>query len=397
MSNTYQKIIRAHKLIDLNRLDDAISLAQECLSDPVYTATAYSIISDCHGNHENWKDAKQAIELALELEPEEIDYLDQYGLILINLGDLRKSKKILHQSLEIEPEGFRSRYYLAQVYINQRNYTNANALIRELKSEYPNNEDIQLLESKNAMLSQNFHKSNKIAEHVLSENPENLDALIHKGINLFHRNKFKEAKNLMYQVLALDPMNSDAKSILLQCRQNENSLMRFFIGNAFSTYYMEWTVGRVIMAIIFFKGFIFWGFLLAFYMLVTWIGGVLYLTYLRTRERDKLLLNQRQIWQSNYLIIHLIVILNFCIYLNLFDSELLSKVVVLTGLSAFIGISYFELETKSIKINWWIVVGFIALLLGLAFMPFDAFWLGMFAYFLLLIHGVLFSFRVIGE
>jgi len=388
---------RALQLKELRRFNDALTLLEDLIQDVDFSLEAWEEIADCYIQLNELSKAEIAIKNAVKLEPELHGPRSTLAYIKHLQGNTRKARILLLDILSEDPTNFRAKYLLAQVYLSTRNLNKVRGLLESLEVELPNNSDVKSLKIRYHALKNDKASFNKELNAKLYHDPEDIDALTLKAYAYIDEELFQQAEEVAIQVLSIDPMNKLAKEALLVCRKNNNALLRFFAGRSFNIYTIEWTFGRVILAIICFKGFLLWGGFFILYLLITWVGGVAYNSYLRLTSMGKLLLTKQQIHQSNFLLMILGLIILFWIISRFSDDIIYDKISILLIPILFIGISFFQLTSRTKKIIFSICSILMGGILYLGFLGDDTFSIIVASSFVVLSHGILFSFRAIGE
>ena len=348
-------------LFSLNRIGEAKALLKEALAEYPAAPNLLAYLALCYQKEEALGKAHTIIDEAIRLRPTNTWLLAIKANLFCQALKYDKALKIVDEALVLDPEYGRLFFIKSLAYYGQNEPEAAlDHLQRALKLE-PNEEEYIALHAR-----------------LLSELKQTEQAEAHAKA-----------------ALSIDPTNQLAKNTLLEIYKNKNGLFRFFVGHGFGRYQMEWTVWRVLLAILFWKGVMLWGGLFLIYLLVTWYGSVLYNSIMRLHTTYYLLLSEEDRQQSNYFLganaVLIVTTLGF-----LFDEHLLASsswVNLMVGsiLFLFIGISYFEIISN---LGRYFVVAFSLFSAALLV----TFWTtGTFLFMgplLLILYAFLFTFRV---
>ncbi|MEM9022116.1 MAG: hypothetical protein AAGB22_00145 [Bacteroidota bacterium] len=198
--------------------------------------------------------------------------------------------------------------------------------------------------------------------------------------------------------LRINPNDEHARLVLLDVLKNKNRVLRFFAGNSFNRYQVEWSFWRVVGMVFLWKAVIFWGGLFFLYMMVTWYGSVLYNSVIRLHRKYRYLLDRSHRRQSNYFLALNGAVAAFIAALSLgFINRWLSDGLAIGVLALFMGISFFEMgSAKGQRAVGITAVLFTGLLIWAATSA-SAWAIPLLAGFLLLLYGFLFSLNVIRD
>jgi len=372
MGDFFDQMHKAEHLIELGRYDQGIAILNELAHDESmhtlvlpflfnihihkrdlrsakkvlklmqtkYGAKKWTLISASYyyGAKLNFKKSLSYAEMALEQDPEDQEFLVQAASSACELRQLNKAENFLKLADEQNPEDFNCLIAWIQFHTYRLDKVAVEKVLDRALKLYP--EEQALLNIKTRLV-------------------------IDKGKDM------SEAAELAEMTLLKDPSNEDARSTLLLYLKNKNKMLKFFAGNSFNRYKIEWTPWRVILMVLFWKGTLLWGGFGLLYLLVTWYGGVLYNSLIRLHKRYKLLLNSTDIMQSNVFLKFngmMVIALLIKPTLEMSDGNF-SSLLATIFYALMIGISFFEIESKSGK---WLCVGYFGLTLYLIVNCFDS-------------------------
>lgn len=388
---------KALHLFELKRYEDAKDIVIDTLPSDFLEAQLLNLLIRCHfGLNENEK-AKSITESAIASYPEDPQFLAQYAFCFHLKDDYKNALKYINQAVELQPDNVTYLAFFASVHLELKNLDRAESILVRAEQLDPNDLEVINERIRLAFLKNDNPLANTYINRGLELDPNNAHFIMLKSNVLMDKTEMKEAEATALQALSMDPNNESARKTLLNVLKNKNRLLRFFVGNAFGRFQIEWTVWTVIWTVVAWKAVLLWGGFAILYMLVTWYGGVLFNTLTRLNKKYKLLLNKTDIHQSNFFIaLHLILGLIFAsqFVVHLLGEHIFAFVSV-TLTVMLVGISYFELEEKSGRLGFLIFAIIYALIVYTLGTDGESMLLGLISTVLLLIYGFFFSLRII--
>ena len=397
MNNHHKDYVeRAIQLMDLHRYQEAI---QEILSaiqqngNP--TVLHYELWGESLFSLNRIGEAKELLKTALAEYPAAPNLLAYLALCYQKEEALGKAHPIIDEAIRLRPTNTWLLAIKANLYCQALKYGQALEIVDEALVLDPEYGRLFFIKS---LAHYGQHESSAALENIqkalqLEPNDEEYIAL-HARL-LIELKQTKEAEAHAKTALSIDPTNQLAKNTLLEIYKNKNRLFRFFVGHGFGRYQMEWTVWRVLLAILFWKGVLLWGGLFLIYLLVTWYGSVLYNTILRLHPTYYLLLSKEDIQQSNFFLganaVLWVAVLGYFLDDHFLMTDYWVNLMVGSVLFLFIGVSYYEIISN---LGRYFVVAFSLFSAAL----FITFWTtGTFLFMgplLLILYAFLFTFRV---
>ncbi|MEM7103301.1 MAG: tetratricopeptide repeat protein [Bacteroidota bacterium] len=387
-------IEKALQLINLRRYDSAVSVLLKNLSETT-GGYSYYLLAFSYLQLDDLPRTKRSIDLGLKKDP---DYPELHGLLAQyyeEKGQPGKALKALETALELDPENGSLLAALTRLHLNNNRTNAAEKVLKTAFALYPNMAELFALKAYIHAARAEDKAAFNAVNKALQLEPNNETYLALRARLRLDVNP-QEAEENAIAALKQDPTDEYSRSTLLEVYKNKNWLLRFFVGNSFNRYLIEWSVGRVILMILFWKGVLIWGGFAVLYLIVTWYGGVLYNSVIRLHQRYQLLLSKNDIHQSNYFLAlnGTILVIALMLRFGIGPHEVMLSLLFLTIISLFIGISYFEIETQHGKTTF---AGFCVLagaLLGIAFTG-GSFTFIAVAIIVLLLYAFMFSLRVI--
>lgn len=173
-------------LHNLGHFHDAISLVEKALTLNYKYTEGYYFKFLMYSLQSKFTLAKPAIETAIKLEPENLDYLIAAGGLYVRTGELEKGISCYTSVVEKAPYDYESFYARATAYKWKDQWDNAEA-------DY--NHALYLIDLK------------------LKEDSQNLEALSIKGTILGDLNQYTKALLCFEKILNIDPYNGNAYAI----------------------------------------------------------------------------------------------------------------------------------------------------------------------------------------
>jgi Tfp pilus assembly protein PilF len=119
-------------LLGENQIREAIVLFQRAVDiEPRFTDAHYSLGVSYH-TLENFQRAIQEYEIVLQQRPEDVDALNNLGMILLEQGKLEEAKKKFDRALEIDPNFALTHRSLFFYYQKKREFFKMNKHLKKL-------------------------------------------------------------------------------------------------------------------------------------------------------------------------------------------------------------------------------------------------------------------------
>lgn len=173
---------------------EALESAEKGVGLMPFLAYPFYILSRCHIHNSQYEKAFDASSQALNLDPEDEDFLCNHAAILSSLNKNEEALVTLNKALAINPEHANSKEIKSVVLRNLGRYAEAD----------------------------------EIAGDALSEAPESSSAFSAKGWALLDNGKTKEALEHFKTAVMLDPNSEYAKSGLIMGIKAQNKLFHWF-------------------------------------------------------------------------------------------------------------------------------------------------------------------------
>ena len=392
----YKFVERGDQLQALDRYVEAAENYLKAINKGLNDDYLWSEIANCFFIAEENEKARQAAETALALAPDKIAALLVLAGLDLREGNIDAAEKTVRHCLELDSDDYQAKYYLISIYLDKRLLKKAESLLDEVMEEVPEEPLFRQMKIRLLALKNDIDAAHIEVDAFLEENPSESAVIAYKAALELDKNQYKKAEALALQALAIDPQESVAKFVLLGVYKNNNFFLRFFVGRAFNTYILQWNWMMIVWFIIAAKSVFIWGGFFVFYLLITWVGGVLYNTIIRYNNRLSLLLTEQQVKQSNLFVGMILLIGVLSVAYHFTSNELVAKGIIISVFSMFVAISYFELVSRRKKTAFTISSILFFLMLAYSF-PFELGGFLVVAVILLILHGVLFTFRLIGE
>jgi len=157
----------------IGNFEKSIELAKSALSKRSSLGHAQWILAVCNRKLGNAELHKTHIDLALELEPENISYQHEKALYYINSKQYVIALDILQSIEEKEPNNKNILYSLCRVYFNTNDTKNFNSKLKSAMTIHPHDTDFHYLLSEKHLSDENYELAIKSAKNSLEINPTN--------------------------------------------------------------------------------------------------------------------------------------------------------------------------------------------------------------------------------
>ncbi len=389
-------IQEAEFFIQTNRWKDARKAIKAHLESDFEDDYAFALLGLCEMELHNPKAAQRALQKSLSLYPEN----DYTHFLIAHLEFDRekweKAEASVLTALEINPNNPMYFSLLARIQYNSGKHHSGQKAIEDGLKIDPNHPD--LLEIK-ALYHLRYSESPEAVEslrHGLQEDPENPQLLYLMGTHHLDKGNPKKAKALFESALSKDPSLENARMGLVEAQKSSSWLFRLFFNYGFSRWHLKFGWWMILWIIVGIKTVAFWGAFFVLFLLFTWYGDVLYNTVLRIGKHSRFLLSDSKIIQSNFFLAVNGLILLIILMVNLTGDEYLWKVMIITWMVLFMGLAWFHVSLKRQKNSILFTSIFLLVLSFLAFATCDLPGFIVTCLGLLVLFGLLFSFRVIG-
>ncbi len=157
-------------------------------------------------NLEDYSSAQLYYERAAAIEPNSPEILTNLGIAVLRQGNLEQSKTYLIQALNINPNFWQASYHLGQIYYQQGELENAKKAFLQSLQHAPDKKTIDILNLLGAtcMLQRNHDQGKQYFEQVLNIDPNHLLARQNLGEVFRIQRNFVQAEMHLRNALTLD-------------------------------------------------------------------------------------------------------------------------------------------------------------------------------------------------
>jgi tetratricopeptide (TPR) repeat protein len=391
-----KEIERAEQLISMGRHREAKKIVLQLLGTQQHSYL-FQLLGTCEIGLHNYEAARQAVEQCLALDAE-----NDFGHFLTSVLELERerwqeSEKAIERALEIDPSHVPYLCQLARVQLAKGNPDAAAKAIEQGLRLDPN--DVELLRLKTNQQFAQFDNAQAMGTlmDALREDPTDSALLTTLGYRQLDFKEYEKAKETFTNALTHYPGNERARQGLAEAYKVRWRLFNIFYKYGFARYKLEFSLWRILLWIVLIKTMFIWGLAFIAFILFAWWGDVLFNSILRLGQKTKHLLSADKVLQSNFFLIANGATLLTTILATALDSPALWRVTIVACLLIFFGIAFLEVDLKRQRRSVGIAAG--AMLVILAWGGFaieSAGNFGLLAAFLLIVFGLLFTFRAIG-
>ena len=396
MEFNLDKIQKANQLMDLGKYQQALEVLDEIPLDSGFQNIIFELRFLCYNEQGKTKKAKQILDIALEKYPNCASFHVHLSVYYFETNHRKKAIDSIKRAIQLSPNNADYKARAAIIFFSNNQRKEGKILLDIAVDKDPASLEVITAQAIYESVLENTAASLVHIDRGLAIDPNNIGLLsLRTKMLTGDATTIKKAKVAAQHALALDPGEEMVRKDLLEVFRNKNKILRFFVGNSFNRYRLEWTFGRVVLMILFWKGVILWGGVFILYLLVTWYGSVLFNSCVRLHPTYKALLNVQDIQQSNlFLGIHgvFISLLLFSQFYPI-DEDFYLASSCLFLLILLVGISYFEIKSNSGKVYFYLFSGLTIFLLFYAgFSPVST---GLLGLIFLLIYAFLFTLNII--
>lgn len=154
-----------------------------------------------HVEKGDYKKARDIFQELYKNHPENPDVLYNYGLLLNELQEFGESSEILKRLVAINPEYNNAKVALAYAYLNSKNPTEAEKLLKEARLMDPNN--IFLLRNLGTIYAKKgeFKEALEIFYEAERIDPNNRPILYGIALALFHKKEFGQSSEYLEKII----------------------------------------------------------------------------------------------------------------------------------------------------------------------------------------------------
>lgn len=184
----------------------------------------------------NLKKSADLLGKAVATDPRNVEAWYQYGTVLGWLGRLDEALNAIKKGIQVKPSHFDLRMAEARILSWKADFPAADACLAALDVEYPDNEEIMVMQGRIAGWRGEPVEAQKFYVKVLEKNPNQVDALTGMGDLEMDKARFKKARELYVRAQAIDPAPDIQKRIE---RIDEQPKARVDVGVSGSTFRRE--------------------------------------------------------------------------------------------------------------------------------------------------------------
>lgn len=350
----YSNLYKARTLIyDHHKFKDARKILADTLAVDINNAEVYALMAYCEEKLGNKTNADDLLLQSLRIDPAfALAYYFQ-SVIYSERNEFSKALKAIEAALAIEPENVEYLFTKAQIHYQKGDvYVTAEIISKALAID-PEHEGLITLKSLCYISNNQQDAAEQLINKNLQNNANDSESLRLKGWMYLNRDDLERAEQSFIDALKANPENELAREGLLDVKKRQWPLLNFFIKMGFRkyTFTFKGDLSSIIFLIIGIKGLPIWLALFSIYLLVCWYCDVVYESVIRLKPVSGYLLTKDKIRRSD-----IFLIMNaLCIIIILLPYDLKSDTVwiiftfLLCGI--FVMSSYFESWRRSTKRN----------------------------------------------
>ena len=186
-------------------------------------AKLLSVLAEMYEEIYDYGNERKYIEMALQLTPNEPEYIINLSDALWGIGQRTASLEVVQNLYDKQPSS-RLGVYVAKTYMGLDKYAEAVELLYETKESFGLTKELAVTLIEALLFLERYNEAVLIAKEALKTNPDDLKLLTLSGKTYFYLKNYKEAERLLSKALKLEKDNEDAKSFL--------SATKAFLGKA---------------------------------------------------------------------------------------------------------------------------------------------------------------------
>jgi Tfp pilus assembly protein PilF len=391
-----KEIERAEHLLSIGRYKEAKKIVVQLLGMQQHSHL-FQLLGACEMGLGNFEAARRAVEQCLALDAE-----NDFGHFLTSVLESERerwseSEKAIGRALEIDPTHVPYLCQLARVQLAKGNPDAAAKAIEQGLRLDPNNVDLLRLKTNQHFAQFDNTQAMDTLMEALREDPTNSALLTTLGYRQLDFKEYEKAKETLTNALIHNPSNETARQGLAEAYKVRWKLLNIFYKYGFARYKLEFSLWRLLLWVVLFKTMFIWGFAFIAFILFAWWGDVLFNSILRLGQKTKYLLSSDKIRQSNFFLASNGAVLLIAILASILDFPILWRFTVIASLVVFFGIAFLEVDLKRQRRSVGIAAGAMLGILAWGSFAIESTGnFGILAAFLLIVFGLLFTFRAIG-
>lgn len=211
-------------------------------------------------------------------------------------GDAKTMISFACRQVAQYPEDSMWHLNLGNAYLANGQVEQAEAFIISALGISPRDPDVLVAFASCKHYKGDLFRAKELIREALAIDPEHRSAmLLNSVVSLGLGEKNDQLEHELLQVLSSNPTDEIAEESRLQLLNlyiNRSAIISFFAGSGFAKYKIEWTLGRIVLMVIFWKGVILWGVFGMLYLIANWYGAVLFNSVALFHRKWKYLQNQ---------------------------------------------------------------------------------------------------------
>lgn len=228
------RVQKALILLEQGRYPDAVKIVQEELALSPNHPYALHLLATCYYHQSGQeRQALQAIDAALKLEPENPGCYQLKALILCKMGKHKKALGLIEQALQMEPDGSHIHAAKSYILISMDQWAAAERSARDALRIDPDDLYAGNLLATALRMQNKLDENAHLMSDLLAKDPE--DALSHANTGWvhFHRGHYDKARTHFREALRLDPSFEPARIGMLETFKVQSVLYRWYVKYCF--------------------------------------------------------------------------------------------------------------------------------------------------------------------
>ena len=206
-------IANAKKLEQADKCGEAKIEARNAIKLDPNAAGAYLVLAKCAMKEQNWRNAFSSFSQALELEPDNLEVMENLSRLYLMANETEKAKELADKLLASNPSSIEYRVIRAGVFMREKQLAPAMQILKEVLAEAPYNEEATIGLATAYMENGQLGEAKTLIEGAISHNDKSAIFINYMvNISILQRDYDAAIVNLQ-KLRAFQPEN---ESILLR-------------------------------------------------------------------------------------------------------------------------------------------------------------------------------------
>ncbi|MGI9316238.1 MAG: sulfotransferase [bacterium] len=196
---------------EMRQVEEAAATARRALKIAPDHPRALNLLGSISAEQENFEKARSHFQALLDADPSNADARFNLSNALIQSGDSQSALEILNPLLERHPS--KEQMILAgQILLDLKRFEEAGEIQKDLKSTYPEDEEVWKLELSLCELIKDHFRVVDIAQRILKKSPKDADVWNALGGAYFQLDAIEKSKDSYLKAIDLDQKHAEYRN-----------------------------------------------------------------------------------------------------------------------------------------------------------------------------------------